>query len=91
MNGGMNMYINKKLFDECFCPCDGIGRVKLRGDKEIPKGLVKVAKEIDGDSYSSSCFYIDIFKGKALICYVTEDGYEELCDCDNYEEVLEKD
>ena len=26
------MIIAKELFDECFCPCDGIARVCLRGD-----------------------------------------------------------
>ena len=30
------MIIAKELFDECFCPCDGIGRVCLRGDAINP-------------------------------------------------------
>ena len=31
------MYIDKELFDECFCPCDGMGRVCLNGSKGIPE------------------------------------------------------
>ena len=30
------MIIAKELFDECFCPCDGIARVCLRGDMINP-------------------------------------------------------
>lgn len=30
------MIIVKDLFDECFCPCEGIGRVCLRGDTINP-------------------------------------------------------
>ena len=83
------MYINKELFDECFCPCEGIGRVCLRGDGNIPEELVELAKEIDGDNYMESCFSIDLFNSGALICYTAENEYKELYVCDNYEEVLE--
>lgn len=84
------MYINKELFDECFCPCDGIGRVCLRGDREIPNELVQIAKEIDGENYMPSCFCVDVFNGGATINYVAEHKFVDLgYVCDNYEEVLE--
>ena len=83
------MHIDKKLFDECWCPCEGIGRVCLRGDRGIPEELVKIAKEIDGKDYMASCFNIDVFNGGAMICYMGEHDFKELCVCDNYDEVLE--
>ena len=84
------MNINKELFDECFCPCGGIGRVCLRGDRDIPNELVQIAKEIDGENYNPSCFSVDIFNGGAMIYYVAEyNGYIELYVCDNYEEALQ--
>lgn len=82
------MKINKELFDECFCSCDGIGRVCLRGDKNIPDELVRIAKEIDGENYSPSCFSVDVFNGGAIINYSAEHEFVELGVCDNYEEVL---
>lgn len=39
------MIIAKELFDECFCPCDGIGRVCLIGDY-IELGVVDNANEL---------------------------------------------
>lgn len=83
------MYINKELFDECWCPCEGIGRVCLRGDKGIPEELEQMAREIDGDNYMKSCFSIDVFNSGALIYYMAEHEFKELLVCDNYEEVLE--
>ena len=83
------MIINKELFDECFCPCEGIGRVCLDGSKGIPEELEEMAKEIDGDDYMESCFSIDVFNGGAMINYMGEDEFEELLKCDNYKEVLE--
>ena len=83
------MYIDKEFFDECFCPTEGIGRVCLRGDREIPAELVAMAMEIDKEDYLPSCFSIDIFNGGALIYYTGEYEFKELLVCDNYEEVLE--
>jgi hypothetical protein len=83
------MIINKELFDECWCPCEGIGRVCLRGDKGIPKELEDMAREFDGDNYLESCFSIDVFNGGALINYMGEHEFKELLKCDNYKEVLE--
>lgn len=84
------MYINKELFDECFCPTGGIGRVCLRGDRDIPNELVKLAKEIDKENYDASCFSIDVFNGGAIINYMAEHSFVDLgYVCDNYEEVLE--
>jgi hypothetical protein len=83
------MYIDKELFDECWCPCEGIGRVCLRGDKGIPEELEQMAREIDGDNYMESCFSIDVFNGGAMINYMAEHNFHELCKCDNHEEVLE--
>ena len=84
------MYINKELFDECFCPCDGIGRVCLRGDREIPNELVQKAKEIDGENYNPSCFSVDCFNGGAIINYSAEHKFVDLgYSCDNYDEVLQ--
>jgi hypothetical protein len=84
------MYINKELFDECFCPAKGIGRICLRGDRDIPNKLVQLAKEIDKENYDASCFYLDIFNGRATINYMAEHGSVDLgYVCDNYEEALE--
>lgn len=84
------MYINKELFDECFCPTGGIGRVCLRGDENIPNELVQLAMEIDGENYMPSCFSIDVFNGGAIINYTAEHGFVDLgYICDNYEDVLE--
>ena len=84
------MYINKELFDECFCPTGGIGRVCLRGDGNIPNELVRIAKEIDGENYMPSCFSIDVFNGGAIINYTAEHDFIDLgYVCENYEEVLE--
>ena len=82
------MIIDKKLFDECWCPCEGIGRVCLRGDIGIPSELEKIAREIDGDNYTESGFSIDVFKGGALIYYMSEHDFIELYKCDNYRSVL---
>ncbi len=83
------MYINKELFDECFCPTGGIGRVCLRGDRDIPNELVEIAKKIDEKNYMSSCFSIDVFNGGAIINYTAEHKFVDLgYVCDNYEEVL---
>ena len=83
------MIIDKELFDECFCPCYGIGRVCLNGSKGIPKELEDIAKNIDGENYMESCFFIDVFKGSALIYYNGENEIKELFVCDNNEDVLE--
>ena len=82
------MKIDKELFDECWCPCEGIGRVCLRGDGDIPKELEEMAREIDGEDYMESCFSIDVFNGGAMINYMGEHEFKELYKCDNYEEVL---
>ena len=83
------MYIDKELFDECFCPCDGMGRVCLNGSKGIPEELEEIARELDGDYYMCSCFSIDFFKGGAMINYMGEHEFHQLFKCDNYEEVME--
>ena len=83
------MYIDKKLFDECWCPCEGIGRVCLRGDGDIPKELEELAREIDGEDYMPSCFSIDVFNGGAMINYMGEHHFRELYKCDNHEEAFE--
>ena len=84
------MYINKELFDECFCPCSGIARVCLRGDRDIPNELVRIAKEIDGENYMPSCFSIDVFNTGAIINYTAEHGFIDLgYVVDNYEDVIE--
>ena len=83
------MTIDKELFDECFCPCCGIGRVCLNGSKGIPKELENIAKNIDGENYMESCFCIDVFKGGALIYYIGENEFKELFVCDNNKDVLE--
>ena len=84
------MYINKELFGECFCPCDGIGRVCLRGDGDIPNEIVQTAKEIDGENYDASCFSIDVFNGGAILNYMAEHKFVNLgYVVDNKEEVLQ--
>jgi len=84
------MYINKELFDECFCPCGGIGRVCLRGDGELPAEIVEMAKEIDGENYMESCFSIDVFNGGATLNYMAEHKFVDLgYVVDNKEEVLQ--
>ncbi len=84
------MYIDKELFDECFCPCGGIGRVCLRGDGDIPNELVQIAMEIDGKNYNPSCFSIDVFDNVAIITYAAEHRFVDLgYVCDNYDEVLQ--
>ena len=83
------MIIDKKLFDECLCPCEGIGRICLNGSKGIPKELEDMARRVDGDNYLASCFSIEIFENGALIYYMAEDDFKELLVCDNYKEALE--
>lgn len=84
------MYINKELFDECYCSCGGIGRVCLRGDRDIPDELVRIAKDADGENYNPSCFSIDVFNGGATINYMAEHKFIDLgYVCDNKDEVLE--
>lgn len=84
------MYINKDLFDECFCPCGGIGRVCLRGDGELPAEIVEMAKEIDGEDYMPSCFSIDVFNGGATLNYMAEHEFVDFgYVVDNKEEVLQ--
>lgn len=83
------MYINKELFDECFCQCDGMGRICLDGSKNIPEELVNEAKKLDGNYYTPSGFSIDLFNGGAMICYMAEHEFHQLYKCDNYEDVLE--
>lgn len=82
------MIIDKELFDECFCPCEGIARVCLDGSKGIPEEAIKLAKEIADGEYMESCFSIEIHKNGATISYMGELDFHELAECDNYEEVL---
>lgn len=88
------MIIVKDLFDECFCPCEGIGRVCLRGDTINPgvnfqKKLVDRMKEKDGKEYTPSCFSIDVVnESTALLYYTTYNGeYIELGAVDNANEL----
>lgn len=88
------MIIEKELFDECFCPCKGIGRICLRGDAidpgiNFPKELVDRMKEKDGEEYSPLCFSVDVVdKSTALIFYTTYNGeYVELGTVDNAAEL----
>lgn len=88
------MIIAKELFDECFCPCDGIGRVCLRGDAinpgiNFPKELVDKMKEKDGEEYTPSCFSVDVVdESTALLYYTTYIGnYIELGVVDNANEL----
>ena len=74
------MIIEKELFDECFCPCKGIGRVCLRGDVidpgvNFPQKLADRMKEKDGEEYSPSCFSVDVVdESTALLYYTTYNG-----------------
>lgn len=86
--------IAKELFDECFCPCDGIGRVCLRGDTinpgiNFPKELVDKMKKKDGEEYTPSCFSVDVVdESTALLYYTTYIGdYIELGVIDNAAEL----
>lgn len=87
------MRIDKDLFGECFCPCGGIGRVCLRGDRIIPdvnfpKEFVDEMKEKDGVWYMPSCYSVDVFDDGALLHYTTEDGdFIELGVVDNVVEL----
>lgn len=88
------MIIVKELFDECFCPCEGIGRVCLRGDTikpgvNFPKKLIDRMKEKDGKEYTPSCFAVDVMnESTALLYYTTYNGeYIELGVVDNANEL----
>lgn len=85
------MKIDKVLFDECFCPVYGIGRVCLRGDKGIPEFLENYGKEKDGNEYDPSCFSIDIVIENekpvaGIINYMAEHEMWGEIPCDNYME-----
>ena len=83
------MIIKKELFGDCFCPTAGIGRVCLRGDRDIPEELVQIAQEIDGNNFLRSCFAIDVSPGCATINYSAEHGFVELgYNCENRGDVL---
>ena len=95
-----NMIIAKELFDECFCPCDGIARVCLRGDMinpgvNFPKELVDEMENKDGEWYTPSCYSVDImsesgFDTGAALHYTTNNGdYICLGVVDNSEELKE--
>ena len=82
------MIISRELFDECFCPCDGIARVCLRGDMinpgvNFPKELVDEMEKKDGEWYTPSCYSVDIMsESAALLYYTTYIGdYIELIYC----------
>ena len=88
------MIIVKELFDECFCPCEGIGRVCLRGDAIDPgvnfsKELVDKMKEKDGEEYTPSCFSVDVVNESTALLYYTSDNgeYIELGVVDNAAEL----
>ena len=94
------MIIAKELFDECFCPCNGIARVCLRGDTinpgvNFPKELVEEMEKKDGEWYTPSCYSVDImsengFDTGAALHYTTEIGdYICLGVVDNAEELKE--
>ena len=89
------MVINKKFFDECWCPCEGIGRVCLNGSKGIPEGLEDIGKRIDGDEYTPSAFSIDIIVENGqphggMINYMSEvEGFIDCFVCSNYKEAWE--
>ena len=83
------MYIESKLFDECWCPCIGVARICLNGSKGIPKELEDFGKEKDGENYSPSCFQIDVYIENdipvmGVISYTSEDSFNEYTSCDNY-------
>ncbi len=88
------MIIAKELFDECFCPCEGIGRVCLRGGTidsgiNFPKELVDKMKEKDGKEYNPSCFSVDVINESTALLYYTSDNgeYIELGVVDNAAEL----
>jgi len=88
------MIINPKLFDECWCPTEGIARVCLRGDKGIPKELEDFGREKDGGAYDCSCFSINVIVENnapvgGVISYMAENEMWDYCKCDNYEEAWE--
>lgn len=88
------MVIDKKFFDECFCPVQGIGRVCLRGDRSIPKFLEDYGREKDGNEYDSSCFSIDIMIENekpigGVINYMAEHEMWSEIPCDNYIEAFD--
>ena len=94
------MIIAKELFDECFCPCDGIARVCLRGDMinpgvNFPKELVDEMEKKDGEWYTPSCYSVDImsengFDSGAALHYTADNGdYICLGVVDNVEELKE--
>ena len=88
------MKIDKSLFDECWSPCNGIARVCLRGDREIPTELEKIGKEKDNTSHAPGCFNIDIaIKDSIPTCGVINyEGEVEtvICDvCNNFVEAWE--
>lgn len=87
------MTINTKLFEECWCPCEGFARVCLKGS-DIPKELEDFGKEKDGDDYDGSCFSINIIienkvPTAAVISYTAVDEMWDYGKCDNYMEAWE--
>lgn len=88
------MVVDNNLFDECFCPVQGIGRVCLRGDKGIPEFLENYGKEKDGNEYDPSCFSIDIVIENekpvaGIINYTAEHEMWSEIPCDNYTEAFD--
>ena len=89
------MVIDKELFDECFCPVNGIARICLRGDKNIPKELEELGKSLDTGDYMESCFSINVIvdeKGNAIdgiINYMAENAFYDCFPCENYNEAWE--
>lgn len=83
------MYIDKSLLDEYICPSEGVARIWLRGDREIPEELVEKAKAVDGDSLDVSCFAVDLFDTGAIIVYAAEHGFIDLgYTCTNYTDLF---
>lgn len=86
------MIIDKKLFDECWCPVPGqIARVCLSGMKGVSKELEEWGREKDGDEYDCGCFSIDIIieDGRpvgGLVNYMAENAMWSEYVCDNYME-----
>lgn len=83
------MYIEPKLFDECWCPCFNVARICLNGSKGIPKELEDFGREKDGEDYSPSCFQIDVYIENSIpkcgiISYTSVDSFNEYTSCDNY-------
>lgn len=82
------MIIDRKFFDECFCPCPGIGRVCLRGDNALPETIINLAQTLDGSDYSPSCFAVDISDNAAKLVYMGEHEFFDLeIVCDNIAEL----